>query len=118
MGLPALILSYCAMFLFLSFALGRLFPIRDIYVFTETKFALGNCSIASLVLIIRKGLGAVSLVLCSLAMSLGICSVIGIKETFLISLVIPFLLLAIGVDNIFILVDTYDNTDPLLEVFS
>lgn len=44
------------------------------------------------------------IVLLSVASSLGICSYAGISATLIIVEVIPFLVLAVGVDNIFILV--------------
>lgn len=50
------------------------------------------------------GLSGVVIVLCSVAMSLGIFSYAGIPLTLIIIEVVPFLALAVGVDNIFILV--------------
>lgn len=47
------------------------------------------------------------MVLSSVACSLGIFSYIGIPLTLIVIEVIPFLVLAVGVDNIFILVQTY-----------
>jgi len=44
-----------------------------------------------------------------LILAVGLCSYCGVKGTLIISEVIPFLVLAIGVDNIFILVNTYDT---------
>ena len=43
----------------------------------------------------------------SVLTSLGIYSYIGVPATLIIIEVIPFLVLAVGVDNIFILVQTY-----------
>ena len=50
------------------------------------------------------GVVGVVIVLLSVASSLGFCSLFGIKATLIIIEVIPFLVLAVGVDNIFILV--------------
>ena len=50
------------------------------------------------------GIVGVFIVLLSVASSLGFCSWFGIKATLIIVEVIPFLVLAVGVDNIFILV--------------
>lgn len=41
--------------------------------------------------------------------SLGLCSWLGVKATLIIMEVIPFLVLAVGVDNIFILVHELEN---------
>jgi Niemann-Pick C1 protein len=53
------------------------------------------------------GLGGVLIVLLSVAASLGFFSFVGQPATLIIIEVIPFLVLAVGVDNIFILVQTY-----------
>ena len=53
------------------------------------------------------GLGGVLIVLCSVASSLGIFSYFGVPATLIIIEVVPFLVLAVGVDNIFILVQTF-----------
>jgi len=46
-------------------------------------------------------------VLLSVAASVGLYSYIGVPMTLIIIEVVPFLVLAVGVDNIFILVQTY-----------
>ena len=53
------------------------------------------------------GLGGVMIVLCSVASSLGTFSYAGVPATLIIIEVVPFLVLAVGVDNIFILVQTF-----------
>ena len=59
------------------------------------------------------GLGGVLIVLCSVSSSLGIFSYAGVPATLIIIEVVPFLVLAVGVDNIFILVQTYQvNISP------
>jgi Niemann-Pick C1 protein len=50
------------------------------------------------------------LVLISIMISGGILSALGFKMTLVISEVIPFLVLAVGIDNIFIIVDAYHRS--------
>ncbi len=56
---------------------------------------------------ISLGIAGILIVLSSVACSLGIFSYIGIPLTLIVIEVIPFLVLAVGVDNIFIIVQTY-----------
>ena len=58
---------------------------------------------------ITLGLGGVMIVLLSVAASIGIFGFIGVSATLIIFEIIPFLVLAVGVDNIFILVQTYQR---------
>jgi len=55
------------------------------------------------------GLSGVLLVMCSVVMSLGIFSYAQVPMTLIIVEVVPFLALAVGVDNIFILVQHYQR---------
>lgn len=59
------------------------------------------------------GIGGIVIVLGSVAASYGIFGYIGVKATMISIEVIPFLVLAVGVDNIFILVQTYQRTNRL-----
>ncbi|KAJ1965162.1 niemann-Pick type C- protein 1 [Dispira parvispora] len=90
--IPTVALSYFVMFCYASLALGRFsyhsFRSRQFWV--ETKFGLGLAGILT--------------VLASVAMAVGILSFLGFKATLIIAEVIPFLVLAVGVDNIFLLV--------------
>lgn len=43
--------------------------------------------------------------------AIGICSYCGIRTTMLTIEVVPFLVLAVGVDNIFIIVQTHQRKD-------
>ena len=95
------LVSYCVALLYIAIALGRLFPIQKKYVAVDSKFFLG--------------VGAISIVIQSILISTGFCSYLGIKSTLFISVILPFLILAVGVDNIFVLVDTLENTDPSLQ---
>lgn len=63
---------------------------------------------------ISLGIAGILIVLSSVACSLGIFSYIGTPLTLIVIEVIPFLVLAVGVDNIFILVQTYQVTPHLL----
>lgn len=56
---------------------------------------------------ISLGIAGILIVLSSVACSLGIFSYVGIPLTLIVIEVIPFLVLAVGVDNIFIIVQTY-----------
>ncbi|XP_020285884.1 Niemann-Pick C1 protein isoform X4 [Pseudomyrmex gracilis] len=58
---------------------------------------------------ITLGLGGVIIVLASVVCSVGLFGFIGIPATLIIIEVIPFLVLAVGVDNIFILVQTHQR---------
>jgi len=56
---------------------------------------------------ISLGIIGVTIVLLSVAASVGFYSYVGVPMTLIIIEVVPFLVLAVGVDNIFILVQTY-----------
>ena len=62
---------------------------------------------------ITLGLAGVTIVLSSVAASVGIFGYLGVPATLIIIEVIPFLVLAVGVDNIFIMVQTYQRTPRL-----
>ena len=55
------------------------------------------------------GLFGIVIVLCSVSCAVGIFSAIGVKVTLIIAEVIPFMLLAVGVDNIFLLCNEMDR---------
>lgn len=55
--------------------------------------------------------GGIIIVLVSVFCSLGFFGYLGVETTMLTIEVIPFLVLAIGIDNIFILVHTYNRID-------
>lgn len=77
------VISYLVMFLYASLSLGG--SLR----FLKTRFSLG--------------LSGIIIVLLSVTSSAGICSFLGVKSTLIIAEVIPFLILAVGVDNIFLI---------------
>lgn len=77
----------------------RLFPRLPRSLFTGSKFTLG--------------LFGISLVVLSVSSSVGFFSLLGVKVTLIIAEVIPFLVLAVGVDNVFILVHELDRQSLL-----
>ncbi|KAK8916264.1 hypothetical protein KSP39_PZI022767 [Platanthera zijinensis] len=83
-----ILVSYVVMFAYISFTLGDI-P------------KLSSCLVTSKVLL---GLSGVMLVMLSVLGSIGFFSAIGVKSTLIIMEVIPFLVLAVGVDNMCILV--------------
>lgn len=85
------IISYIIMFLYIALALGPSNSLSQLL--TGTKITLG--------------LGGVTIVLVSVFAAVGFYGYVGVPCTMLIVEVIPFLVLAVGVDNIFILVEAY-----------
>jgi Niemann-Pick C1 protein len=89
-------ISYLAMFVYVALSLGQIHPIR------------------SRVLL---GFAGIIIVIMSVVISAGICCALGVKATLIIMEVIPFLILAIGVDNMFIMANTIDTiNDPKLTI--
>ena len=92
-----IILSYALMFVYISFALSSGAwggpPTPQLTFTIQTKVGLGLC--------------AILIVVFSLVVSVGVVSVLGIAVTPIISEVIPFLVLAIGIDNVFLLSQTF-----------
>jgi len=137
MDIKIVVLSYLAMFLYVAFTLGsgysgraeegvfvslyrwavnfprlfssssssflstdprnvpHVFPQLPRKVFVGSKFTLGLFGIA--------------LVILSVTSSVGLFSALGVKVTLIIAEVIPFLVLAVGVDNVYILVHELDR---------
>ncbi|XP_058452330.1 NPC intracellular cholesterol transporter 1 isoform X2 [Malaya genurostris] len=88
-----ILVSYIIMFAYIAVSLGHV---------NQWKRALIDSKIT-------LGLGGVIIVLASVVASVGIFGYIGIPATLIIVEVIPFLVLAVGVDNIFILVQTHQR---------
>lgn len=96
-----ILISYLIMFGYITLTLGQ----------------YGSCDKPERLLVDSKitlGLSGVIIVLLSVAASLGTYSYCGVAATLIIIEVVPFLVLAVGVDNIFILVQAYqrDNRPP------
>ncbi|XP_073833779.1 Niemann-Pick type C-1b [Musca autumnalis] len=85
------LISYVVMFVYVAIALGK---IRScLHFLRESKIVLA--------------IGGIIIVLASVACSLGFWGYLDVVTTMLAIEVIPFLVLAVGVDNIFIMVHTY-----------
>ncbi|XP_012067168.1 NPC intracellular cholesterol transporter 1 isoform X2 [Jatropha curcas] len=82
------VVSYVVMFAYISVTLGDVLHLSTFYLSSK----------------VLLGLSGVVLVMLSVLGSVGFFSVIGVKSTLIIMEVIPFLVLAVGVDNMCILV--------------
>ncbi|KAF1997279.1 multidrug efflux transporter AcrB transmembrane domain-containing protein [Amniculicola lignicola CBS 123094] len=97
------VISYIIMFLYASLALGSTtLTVRSLLrnpanAFVQSKFMLGIVGIL--------------IVLMSVSASVGLFSAAGIKVTLIIAEVIPFLVLAVGVDNIFLIVHEFERVN-------
>ncbi|KAG9245386.1 patched sphingolipid transporter-like protein [Calycina marina] len=107
------VISYIIMFFYASLALGsttltfRSLVRNPSAALVESKFALGVVGIL--------------IVLMSISASIGLFSAAGIKVTLIIAEVIPFIVLAVGVDNIFLIVHEFERVnishpDDIVEV--
>ncbi|KAE9548636.1 hypothetical protein FO519_008148 [Halicephalobus sp. NKZ332] len=91
------IISYMFMFIYVAFALGQYRVVDNELgsLFVHSKFSLG--------------IAGVIVVALSVTSSIGIFAFYGIPATMIILEVQPFLILAVGVDNIFLLVQSYQR---------
>ena len=94
--IPTVLMSYAVMFMYVSLSIGRQ---RN-----------SECSPRRLKERILLASAGIFMVIVSLLIACTLCSLFGIKATLVLSEVIPFLILAIGVDNIFILVWSFDES--------
>ena len=92
--MSTVVISYALMFLYVTVALGKIKGSFRGY-FAHSKIMLS--------------VGGIIIVMASVACSLGIFGYIGTPTSLLTIEVIPFLVLAVGVDNIFILVQTHQR---------
>jgi Niemann-Pick C1 protein len=141
MDVKIVVLSYLAMFFYVALTLGRGSSGRDeegvlvslhrwVVNFPRLFLRASSSSLSadshnaphSLPRLPRKlfvgskvtlGLFGIALVILSVASSVGFFSAIGVKVTLIIAEVIPFLVLAVGVDNVFILVHELDRQNLL-----
>ena len=143
MDVRIVVLSYLAMFFYVSLTLGSGAAVRDEDgLFTAMKrwavnlpklltgssvspstHSIDSRNIPSLLPRLPRGpfirskvalgLFGISLVILSVASSVGFFSAIRVKVTLIIAEVIPFLVLAVGVDNVFILVHELDRQNQM-----
>jgi Niemann-Pick C1 protein len=88
-----IIISYLLMFVYITIFLGHVRSIKTICV--DSKLGVG--------------LVGVLLVLVAVTSSLGMYSYFNVKSSLIVLEVVPFLVLAVGVDNLFILVHSYER---------
>ncbi|KAJ2982714.1 hypothetical protein NQ176_g1197 [Zarea fungicola] len=94
------VISYIVMFIYACLALGT--PLKQIFrnpavLLVESKITLG--------------LVGIIIVLMSICSSIGFFSWVGLKATLIIVEVIPFIVLAVGVDNIFLIVHELERVN-------
>ncbi|WVR08155.1 hypothetical protein IAU60_005201 [Kwoniella sp. DSM 27419] len=133
------VLSYLVMFLYVSLTLGGGLPPHVIQAFaarswrglvrvgvllrlvksppTEYSSPPPDFSIIPTLLSVNSkfslGLFGIIIVLIAVSSSVGLFSLLGVRVTLIIAEVIPFLVLAVGVDNVFILVHELDRQNSL-----
>ncbi|TFK55884.1 multidrug efflux transporter AcrB transmembrane domain-containing protein [Heliocybe sulcata] len=143
MDVRIVVLSYVAMFFYVSLALGSsaseregdgVFPSLLRWARNFPKLFKGNRLTSSTMSVDSRetphvfprlprklfvgskfmlGLFGIALVILSVSTSVGFFSLLGVKVTLIIAEVIPFLVLAVGVDNVFILVHELDRQNLL-----
>ncbi|XP_064102738.1 NPC intracellular cholesterol transporter 1-like [Macrobrachium nipponense] len=88
-----IVISYLVMFIYIAVALGQYAKLDRLMI--DSKITLG--------------IGGVIIVSVSVSSSIGVYGYAGIQATLVVIEVIPFLVLAVGVDNMFILVQTFQR---------
>ncbi|XP_061449335.1 NPC1-like intracellular cholesterol transporter 1 [Rhineura floridana] len=94
--LPIFAVSYVVIFVYITLALGEYSSYKRILV--DSKVTLG--------------LGGILVVLGAVLASMGFFSFVGLPSSLIILEVVPFLVLAVGADNIFIFVLEYQRSEP------
>ncbi|KAF2098002.1 multidrug efflux transporter AcrB transmembrane domain-containing protein [Rhizodiscina lignyota] len=97
------VISYIIMFIYASLALGS--------TTLTTRTVLQNPANALVQSKFMLGVIGIVIVLMSVSASVGLFSAAGIKVTLIIAEVIPFLVLAVGVDNIFLIVHEFERVN-------
>ncbi|MBE3108967.1 MAG: MMPL family transporter, partial [Acidobacteria bacterium] len=98
-----IVISYLAMFLYASLALGS--------TTLSLRHMLRNPAIALVQSKFTLGVAGILIVLMSISASIGLFSWAGLKATLIIAEVIPFIVLAVGVDNIFLIVHEFERVN-------
>ena len=98
-----IIISYLVMFLYASLALGST-TVTASMILRNPKQALVQSKFS-------LGIVGILIVLMSVAASVGLFAACGVKATLIIAEVIPFLVLAVGVDNIFLIVHEFERVN-------
>jgi Niemann-Pick C1 protein len=96
-------ISYVIMFIYASLALGS--------AAITSKSLLKNPANALVQSKFTLGVVGILIVLMSVSASIGLFSAAGVKVTLIIAEVIPFLVLAIGVDNIFLICHEFERVN-------
>jgi len=94
------VISYIVMFIYACMALG-----------TPLKHVFRNPAVLLVESKVTLGLVGILIVLMSIAASIGFFSWVGLKATLIIVEVIPFIVLAVGVDNIFLIVHELERVN-------
>jgi Niemann-Pick C1 protein len=97
------VISYIIMFLYASLSLGS--------TTLSFKSILNNPANALVQSKFMLGIVGIIIVLMSVSASVGLFSACGIPVTLIIAEVIPFLVLAVGVDNIFLIVHEFERVN-------
>jgi Niemann-Pick C1 protein len=97
------VISYIVMFIYASLALGS--------TSLGLKAIMNNPSNAMVQSKFMLGIMGIIIVLMSVSASVGLFSAMGVKVTLIIAEVIPFLVLAVGVDNIFLIVHEFERVN-------
>lgn len=115
------IISYLVMFAYASYALSLGSNNSNNLSFINSSFITPFGKISGNNVILRYltrtrfsvGLSGILIVLFSVFASMGFWSFIELKSTLIIAEVIPFLILAVGVDNIFLICNEFSNIENL-----
>lgn len=97
------VISYIVMFFYASLALGS--------TTLSIRAIMGNPGSALVQSKFTLGVVGILIVLMSISASVGLFSALGIKVTLIIAEVIPFIVLAVGVDNIFLIVHEFERVN-------
>lgn len=95
-----IVISYIVMFIYACMALG-----------TPLKHVFRNPAVLLVESKVTLGLVGIIIVLMSITASIGFFSWVGLKATLIIVEVIPFIVLAVGVDNIFLIVHELERVN-------